>query len=188
MKNALILLSGGIDSLCCAHFMQNQGFRTEAVFIDYGQAAVVNEQTAVEKIAKYLKIPITILKFECPKNFAVGELKGRNLFLYSSGYFGCSFNTGVISSGIHSGTKYYDCSAKFQRSFSNLLSEMTDGKVEAFAPFLNWSKVEVYKYALDNDLPLGLTHSCESDLMTPCGECLSCLDLQLLQSLQNDVS
>jgi len=188
MTSALIMLSGGIDSLCCTHFMMERGFDTNAVFIDYGQAAVENERKSALQVADFFKIPLEILTFRSSQSYNSGEVRGRNLFLYTTSFFGSSISSGVICSGIHSGTNYYDCSKEFHASMSNLLSEMSDGKIEAFAPFLGFQKVEVYKYALDNNLPLGLSYSCESNKLTPCGECLSCQDRRILQDLQKDAN
>jgi 7-cyano-7-deazaguanine synthase len=47
------------------------------------------------------------------------------------------------------------------------------------APFVQWSKADVYSLALRLDVPLGLTHSCEAS-DEPCGSCRSCVDREAL--------
>lgn len=188
MKQALILLSGGVDSLCCAHFLHSQGFNINLLFVDYGQAALEQERKAANKVAQHLKTPLSEITFRTNTTYAEGELIGRNLFLYAAAVFSNTITNGIVASGIHSGTQYFDCSDNFHQALSRLLADMTDGKIEAFTPFLSWSKVAVYKYALENNLPLGLTYSCESNSTLPCGECLSCQDRLMLQNLQKNVS
>lgn len=188
MKQALILLSGGVDSLCCAHFLQTQGFNLNLLFVDYGQAALEQERQAAKRVALHFKAALNEIKFRANAGYAEGELIGRNLFLYAAAIFSNTIDNGIVSSGVHSGTQYFDCSKSFHQELSILVANMTDGKIEFFAPFLSWSKVEVYKYALENNLPLGLTYSCESDSTLPCGECLSCQDRSMLQDLQRSAN
>ena len=55
---AIVLLSGGIDSMACIHFYLNQGYSIEALFCDYGQPASVRE---MESAMTMLGIGLTSL-------------------------------------------------------------------------------------------------------------------------------
>ena len=59
---AIVLLSGGIDSMACIHFYLNQGYCIEALFCDYGQPASVREMESAKTISKYYKMPLHIIR------------------------------------------------------------------------------------------------------------------------------
>ncbi|HEY8873208.1 MAG TPA: 7-cyano-7-deazaguanine synthase, partial [Stellaceae bacterium] len=50
MRNATVLMSGGIDSAACAHLLAWEGNAINAVFINHGQAAATAEERAVREI------------------------------------------------------------------------------------------------------------------------------------------
>ena len=55
----------------------------------------------------------------------------------------------------------------------------TRGAIIATAPFLHWTKHDVYQLASKLNVPVALTYSCEADNY-PCQRCRSCLDRRLL--------
>lgn len=188
MSNVSILFSGGVDSLCCAHFLMSQGFMVSAIHINYGQLAYELESKSSENLCRILGIKLKKASFLAGKSFEAGEISSRNLFLISAAMVCKEAASSAIAIGIHDGTKYYDCSKNFFEDIRKIVDEMTDSKVELLAPFLNWHKHDIFRYALDNNLPLGLTYSCESGEQIPCGECLSCQDRQILSNLQKNGS
>ena len=54
----------------------------------------------------------------------------------------------------------------------------TDGAVQVGAPFLAWTKRQVWDFATSGDVPLSLTYSCERGGEAACGECPSCQDAE----------
>ena len=82
----------------------------------------------------------------------------------------------LIAIAIHSGTKYYDCSEVFFNKAASIVEDYSGGRIKLIAPFLNWSKAEIYVYCKKQSIPIKLTHSCESGDIAPCGMCLSCVD------------
>jgi len=179
-KNATVLLSGGIDSAACAFFLKTGGVETKGVFVDYRQAAAKNEYGAARLIADTLGIPLSVYRVRGGRRFSEGELVGRNAFLVSSALFLSSLETGLLAIGIHAGTPYFDCSEGFFNSMARLVAEQTDGRVNLVAPFLFWSKKDVFDYFLSTALPLNATYSCEAGLKLPCGKCASCRDRRAL--------
>jgi 7-cyano-7-deazaguanine synthase len=71
---------------------------------------------------------------------------------------------------------YYDCSRQFVNKMDDILINYTNGQMALDIPFIDWSKKMVYKYCLDNKVPIQLTYSCENGTDIPCGRCSSCLD------------
>ena len=174
--------------MCCAHFLMSQGFQVSAIHVNYGQLAYEFEAKSSSELCNVLDISLKEASFFSGNSFGAGEISSRNLFLISAAMICKEPTSSVVAIGIHDGTKYYDCSKNFFEDIRKIVVEMTDSKVELLAPLLNWHKHDIYRYALDNDLPLGLTYSCESGEQIPCGECLSCQDRQILLDLQKNGS
>ncbi|EFL52352.1 tRNA methyl transferase-like protein [Solidesulfovibrio fructosivorans JJ]] len=180
MKKVYVLLSGGIDSSACAHFYQQADFLVEAIFFSYGQAASAKEEIASKNIADHLGIHLTKYNLETTQTFSTGELIGRNAFFIFSAIFFSRITNGSISLGIHAGTTYYDCSAIFFDRINKLVNEYTNGCVNIQAPFLKWTKNDIYQYFLSTKIPIELTYSCELGSDYPCGRCASCRDRKAL--------
>jgi len=62
MTDHVILMSGGIDSTACAHYLREQGCALEGLFIDYGQKSALPERSAISRIGALLNIPISIVE------------------------------------------------------------------------------------------------------------------------------
>lgn len=178
--NALVLISGGLDSYACAHLLKQQGAKVRGVFIDYGQAAVENERLAVEILAQQLQIPVAYLYTHTSQKFGEGELLGRNAFLISAAVFLGGAQDGLVAIGVHAGTPYIDCSTQFFEAARNLVEIQSDNRLSLTAPFLDWSKAQIYQYLTSQELPVDQTYSCESGTIPPCGSCASCRDREAL--------
>ncbi|MEQ8229690.1 MAG: 7-cyano-7-deazaguanine synthase [Rhodospirillales bacterium] len=184
-----VLFSGGMDSTACVHFYLQRHEDVRGVFIDYGQGARTQEHQAATNISRAMGFPLETLDFSQNKTFTSGEVVGRNAFLlFTALMFSCQ-RSGLIATGIHGGTPYYDCSASFISQISRVIEETTDGLVRLDAPFIDWRKRDVYDYFTDADLPLKLIYSCETGGDRPCGQCASCQDHEKLGiSSKSDLS
>ncbi len=178
---ASVLLSGGIDSTACAHLLQKHGYAVGGVFLDYGQGAARAERRAVQAISTLLGIPLRVYEVRGHVSFAAGELVGRNAFLIFSALFLSPQKRGLLGLGIHYGTPYYDCSPAFVESMRKIVANHTDGALQLTAPFMWWTKSDVFAYFTAEGLPLDLTYSCEASSEAPCGACASCRDRELLR-------
>lgn len=178
---ALVLLSGGIDSTACIHFLQNRHFQVSAFHISYGQPAGPIEKTRSEEIARYFNIPLRTCQVHAQTNLTAGEIQGRNAFLIFAALALAEQVHGLIAIGIHSGTNYYDCSPPFFKKISSIVAEYTEGKITLLAPFIECTKKDIFKYCEQHHLPIELTYSCERGVLPPCGECLSCKDRKGLE-------
>jgi len=176
----LILLSGGIDSSACINFYKENDCSVEALFIDHGQLAAAKEIDAARKIAAYFNIHLRCLRLLDAKKKKVGEIIARNAFLIQTALMECSRETNIIGLGIHAGTSYYDCSAPFLKSMQDVANGYTSGCVKIEAPFINWNKLDIWRYLIHNKIPYELTYSCEKGTDPPCGKCLSCQDIKEL--------
>jgi 7-cyano-7-deazaguanine synthase len=179
-KDAIVLLSGGIDSAACARFLKNNDHSVRALFVDYGQKAVTPERRSAEALSNAIGITLDCVSLASPAQFGSGEVAGRNAFLVFAALLTGRLRRGVIALGIHSGTTYYDCSTAFAQSIDRLLAEHTDGQVRLSTPFITWSKKNIFEYYQASGLAIELTYSCESGQTPTCGTCLSCLDRRML--------
>jgi 7-cyano-7-deazaguanine synthase len=178
--DALVLLSGGIDSATCARCLQDQGFDVSCVFVNYGQLAAQPEQRAATVIAEMLGMRLSVISISAQRQFGTGEILGRNAFLVLAAMTICEVKSGVIGLGIHAGTPYYDCGPAFLASINRLIAEYSDGRVRVTAPFICWNKKDIFDYYLRAGYPSDIAYSCEAGQVPPCGTCASCRDRRIL--------
>jgi 7-cyano-7-deazaguanine synthase len=179
--NTIVLFSGGVDSGACAHYLAREKHEVHPLFVDYGQRAAIPEATAAHELSRALGLTLHTAKFSTAHSFGAGEIKGRNAFLVFSAILSTVYVEPCnIALGIHAGTPYYDCTSAFIESIDRLVAEQSDGSVRVVAPFLSWSKRNVYEYFVESKLPIELTYSCEAGEVPSCGLCLSCRDRKRL--------
>ncbi len=176
----LVLLSGGLDSSACLQFYKQIGRQPCALFVDYGQAAAINEEQAANAIAAHFDIQLHLAKWRGVRNKSTGNITARNAFLLFAALIESPPEITIVAIGVHDGTEYADCSATFIERMQFVYDLYTEGAVQVAAPFVSWSKSEVFAYAKANNLPVDLTYSCEAGGIPRCGKCLSCQDLEAL--------
>jgi 7-cyano-7-deazaguanine synthase len=181
--NVLVLASGGIDSTTCIAFYKDAGAKVSPFFVDYRQAAAKSEKSAIEAVCAYYKLPLFRIVVDSNISFGKGITLGRNALLYLLALqFGFSDNQ-LIASGVHAGTAYADCSPQFLQQIQQLFNLYVNGQIVAVAPFINWTKQQIWDTAKLLKVPLHLTYSCELGLEQPCSQCDSCKDLKALNAL-----
>jgi 7-cyano-7-deazaguanine synthase len=178
--NALVLLSGGIDSSCCVVFYRQMRYIVKGVFVDYGQPVNQKEEQSAKAIAEHYGIPLDVIRCSGPTSEFRDEIAGRNAFLIFSTLLHHRTFAGMLAIGIHSGTGYYDCSEHFTNQLSSILTGYTDGRIALATPFLSWPKQRIYDLCAKYEVPIQLTWSCEVGPVEPCGHCLSCKDREYL--------
>lgn len=171
-----LLLSGGIDSTACLAFYLTGGYTVNCIHVSFGQASAEYEEIAAKKVAQYYNAPLTIVRWLGSNSYLTDEIIGRNAFLMHCALIETGQFTGILATGIHAGTHYYDCSPVFVSSMQTVFDGYTDGRVRIAAPFLEWSKRQVYEYSRSTNVPIDLTYSCEMGMPSPCNACASCRD------------
>ncbi len=179
-KHVLVLSSGGIDSTACIRFYKKMKFDVDAMFFDYGQISKKKEWKAITDVAKYYKIRLRAILIKSDEKWSNGLIQGRNAVLYFNALMNFKSSKGIIASGIHSGTPYYDCSGNFLNDIQRVFDGYSNGTVKAMAPFLNFSKREIWNYCKNEKVPVHLTYSCELGRKQPCGKCNTCKDLEII--------
>lgn len=71
---------------------------------------------------------------------------------------------------------YWDTTEEFTQSFNGLLESNDRHQLTVLAPFVNMSKSEVVKIALDLEVDISKTWSCYNGGEKPCGICHTCVE------------
>jgi 7-cyano-7-deazaguanine synthase len=202
MKTAVVLLSGGLDSMVCAALARESGFETLALTIDYGQRHRV-ELDAARRIAarlanRHIVLALDLTAFggsaltsdiAVPKD-GLGEgipvtyVPARNTIFLSLA-LGLAEASGArdIFIGVNAldYSGYPDCRPEFVAGFGRLANLATKAGVEgdAFtihAPLLDLTKADIAREAQRLGIDAGLSHSCYDPLPdgTHCGKCDAC--------------
>jgi 7-cyano-7-deazaguanine synthase len=87
-----------------------------------------------------------------------------------------------FATGLHAGTAYGDCTSSFVALMQQVFDIYTDGICRVAAPFVEWTKKDIWDFCVEEQVPINLTYSCEVGGKVPCGLCLSCKDLEVLRA------
>ena len=202
MDNAVVLLSGGLDSMVCAALAREVGFGVIALTVDYGQRHRVELESAAaiaKTLAdKHIILPLDLRAFggsaltddlEVPKD-GVGDgipvtyVPARNTIFLSLA-LGLAEASGAhdIFIGVNAldYSGYPDCRPDFIAGFEKLANLGTKAGVEGgrftiHAPLLDMTKADIAREAERLGLDPALSHSCYDPLPDGrhCGECDAC--------------
>lgn len=176
----VVLLSGGLDSAACLHFLQDRGDAVSGLFVRYGQPAEQAELHAAQVIASHYAVLLREMEVRSLREPGAGFIPHRNLLLLVCGLLSMEPSSAVVALGIHAGTRYPDCSPQFINAFQDLVDMTTSGTTSITAPFLHWTKPEVLAYCRNVGVPVNLTWSCERSASVACRRCSSCRDREAL--------
>jgi len=202
-KQAVVLLSGGLDSMVCAGLAREKGFELLALTIDYNQRHRI-ELEAAARIAsalgarRHIVLPLDLSRFggsaltgdgEVPKDEEIGGIPvtyvpARNT-IFLSICLGWAEASGArdlyigVNALDYSG--YPDCRPEFVAAFENLANIATKAGVEGdhftiHTPLLHMTKAHIAREAHRLGLDPGMSWSCydPTEDGRPCGHCDSC--------------
>ena len=202
MARAVVLLSGGLDSLVCAGLAREAGFEVIALTVDYGQRHRIEldaARTIAARLAdEHIVLPLDLRAFggsaltsdvAVPKD-GVGEgipvtyVPARNTIFLSLA-LGLAEARGArdIFIGVNAldYSGYPDCRPEFIAGFQELADFATRAGVEGErfriqAPLQHMTKAEIAAEAERLGLDAGLSHSCYDPLPDGrhCGRCDAC--------------
>ncbi|GLR47353.1 7-cyano-7-deazaguanine synthase [Sphingomonas astaxanthinifaciens DSM 22298] len=199
---AVVLLSGGLDSMVCAALARAAGYSVVALTVDYGQRHRVELDAATAIAARladrHVVLPLDLRAFggsaltadlAVPKD-GVGEgipvtyVPARNTIFLSLA-LGLAEASGArdlfvgVNALDYSG--YPDCRPEFVAAFESLANLATKAGVEGegftiHAPLQHMTKADIAREAARLGLDAGLSHSCYDPGADggACGECDAC--------------
>lgn len=201
-RTAIVLLSGGLDSMVCAGLAREAEFAVTALTIDYGQRHRIElnaaRAVAAQLAERHIVVPLDLRAFggsaltshiEVPKD-GVGEgipityVPARNtIFLSLALGLGEGLGARDIFIGVNAldYSGYPDCRPEFVGQFQKLANVATKAGVEGdpfriHAPLLHMTKADIAREAQRLGLDAAISHSCydpEPDGRA-CGRCDAC--------------
>jgi 7-cyano-7-deazaguanine synthase len=199
VKKAVVLLSGGLDSMVCAALAREQGFEVLALTIDYHQRHRV-ELDAARAIAaqlaeRHIVLPLDLSAFggsaltadiDVPKTgvepgIPVTYVPARNtVFLSLALAWAEAAGASDLFVGVNAldFSGYPDCRPEFISAFAALANKATRAGVEGegftiHAPLQHMSKADIAREAARLGLDAGMSHSCY-DPAPDGGACRQC--------------
>ncbi len=202
-KIAVVLLSGGLDSMVAAGLAREQGFALHALTIDYGQrhACEIDAARAIaaeQGVERHVILPLDLRQFggsaltgdiAVPKDVVTGDIPvtyvpARNLvFLSLTVAFAEASGAHDLVIGVNAldYSGYPDCRPEFIASFAETARLGTREGVEGrpftiHAPLQHMTKADIAREAARLGLDSGLSWSCYDPQPggRACGTCDSC--------------
>ena len=203
MKNAVVLLSGGLDSATTLAIAADMGFACHALSLDYGQRHVVELQAA-QRIARLLgarahrilQLDLTIfggsaltdpgiaVPTEAVIGIPVTYVPARNTIMLS---LALAWAEVLGSSDIYIGVNavdysgYPDCRPEYIEAFERMANLATRAAIEGqsmriHAPLIHLSKAEIIQRGAQLGVDFSATISCyqADENGRACGVCDSC--------------
>ena len=205
MKKAIVLLSGGLDSVTTLYVALDRGYKCHCLIFDYNQRHK-KEIMQAKKIAKKAHCDYQIIKISFPwggsslldkeaeiptdrnveeetKQIPSTYVPSRNtIFISIAAGWAETIGADTIFLGANSVdySGYPDCRPLYFDSYNTLLKEGTKSGVEGRpikvdAPLIDKKKSEIIKIGTRLMAPYELTWSCYKGEKKPCLKCDSCL-------------
>lgn len=203
-KNAVIVLSGGMDSVTTLAIAKDKGFNCYALTFNYGQKSLSEIDSAAYYSKKFYCIEHKIFKINF-NNFTTSALTESNINVIADSNNGipktyvpmrniiflsiaCSWAENINSSNIFIGANavdysgYPDCREDFLESYEKMINlgsktGSEGGKFNIFRPLVNMSKIDIIKLGHLLGVNYLKTVSCYQATHDgkACGLCESCL-------------
>lgn len=203
MPQAVVLISGGLDSATTAAIAQAAGYEVIALSFRYGQRHQ-KELDAAQKIVAALKIKehfiteidlsqwggssLTDQKLTIPQTGVQPDVipstyvPGRNtVFIAIALSLAEAKNAQAIYLGINAVdySGYPDCRPEYLAAYQQLAQLSSKSGIEGqapqlIAPLVKDSKADIVRRALELNVPIADTWSCYQGREIPCGVCDSC--------------
>ena len=202
-NKAVILLSGGLDSLVALGYAREKYGIELALTFDYGQKSAEKEINASKQIAEYYNIKHKVIVLDWLKEIThtalvadtpvpdknLGTLDSakqvwvpnRNgLFLNISASFADSYGYNYIIYGANKdeGRTFSDNTEVFRAEISKVFETSTLVHPKVIAPLINFTKNDIVRIAMEHSMPLELVQSCYNSGKKHCGVCESCIHLK----------
>lgn len=202
---AIVLVSGGMDSLVTAAFANEAHDNLAFLHLNYGQKTEVKELQCFHEIAdfynvshKYRKI-IDVSYFRqiggsslTDDSIKVKDYKGDDNDEIPDSYVPFR-NTHIVAMAVswaevigakkiyigavyEDSSGYPDCRPSYYDALNKVIKEGTkEGDIEVITPVIHMKKEEIVQKAVELKAPLESSWSCYANSDNPCGTCDSCV-------------
>jgi len=202
-SKAIVLLSGGMDSLVCSAIALEESNEVYFLHINYGQKTSDREQKAFEDIAYYYQIPmerrkiidmtflrqiggssltdekITVKDYKGDsKNIPDSYVPFRNSIILSMAVSWAEVIGAkklFIGANFEDSPGYPDCRPSYYQAFNQVIKEGTkEANIEILTPVILLKKKEIVQKGYQLKAPFELSWSCYKNGSLACGKCDSC--------------
>lgn len=200
--NALLICSGGFDSVTLAHRLHANGQLGALLCFDYGQRHK-KELDSARQCAQRLDVPFILLDISTigrqlsgsalTDDIAVphGEynqdsmqltvVPNRNAIMLSIAFgVAAARKLDTVAIAVHGGDHfvYADCRPEFIDAMAQMqrLALADQTVIELFAPYVEADKTAIARDAVRYDVPIAQTWSCYEGGELHCGRCATCLE------------
>ncbi|MBO1518598.1 7-cyano-7-deazaguanine synthase QueC [Oceanisphaera sp. DM8] len=211
--NALLICSGGFDSVTLAYRLAADNNLGALLTFDYGQRHK-KEIDAARVCAKQLGVPHIMMDIShigaqltgsaltddidvpyghySEQNMKLTVVPNRNAIMLTIAFgVAASRDLNAVALAVHGGDHfiYPDCRPDFIRLFSEMQNQALDGVAEVglFAPYVNTDKTEIARDAARFKVPIADTWSCYEGGELHCGRCGTCVERIEAMTLANIV-
>lgn len=199
---AVILVSGGMDSLVTTAIADKQGFSLAAMHINYGQRTWQKELESFRAICNHYHIE---QRLEINADF-LGHIGGSSLTDYAMPVSGADLagsdiptsyvpfrNAGFLSMAVswsevigaskifigaveEDSSGYPDCRKVFYDAFNTVIALGTkpETSIEILTPLIEMQKSDIVRKGMELKVPFALSWSCYKSEGKACGICDSC--------------
>lgn len=188
------LVSGGLDSTLIGVLSQEERIEIFPLFIDYGQRAAQREWDTCLSVHEQLSLPTPIRmdlsgfgKLICSGLTSPNlDIKiaaftpGRNLlFLLVGSAYAYQVGAEAVAIGLLSEqfSLFPDQRSVFLEESERVIEAALGKRIKIVAPLSDFSKADVLRLALEKKI--SGTYSCHAGTNEPCGQCISCLELNV---------
>jgi 7-cyano-7-deazaguanine synthase len=186
------LVSGGIDSTLMSLMAQEEGVQLFPLFVDYGQLGAAKEWEACQFLHEKYDMPrVTRMDISgfgkaipsgiTDPHLRINEdafLPGRNLLFVLAGAAhafrvqASGVALGLLDPGQH---LFPDQTREFVQACESTIETAMGKRIRVLTPLIEFSKRDVL--ALARARGLNGTYSCHTGGDTPCGKCVSCVEI-----------
>jgi len=203
-NKAVVVVSGGLDSVTLAYLLQAKGYELHLISFDYGQRhkkeLVFAERCAqrlgalfdvidLTSVTRFLKNSALTDEVSVPDghyaspNMAITVAPNRNAMMLSVAYaIAVAEHATVVAVGVHAGDHfiYPDCRPNFITAFDAMQRLAVEGygepDLKLEAPFVHLNKYQIVKLGASLGVPYGDTWSCYKGGERHCGRCGTCVE------------
>lgn len=201
-KSAIVVVSGGMDSVTLAHLLKKEGYELHLLAVDYGQRHK-KEISYAERCAERLSASFDVVDIsgvgrllsgsaltddiEVPhghyaeETMAVTVVPNRNAIMLSIAYgVAVAREAKVVATAVHAGDHYVypDCRPEFTEAFDVMQRKAVEGfgspELHLYTPFIQKTKAQIAEVGASLDVPYEDTWSCYEGGEIHCGLCGTC--------------
>jgi 7-cyano-7-deazaguanine synthase len=202
---AVVLVSGGMDSVTLAYYLRHRGYKLHFLSVNYGQRHWKEIGFAGEHAAK-LGAPHDVVDLSsithlisssvltdhsrpvpeghyAADNMAQTVVPNRNAIMLSIAWgLAVAKNATVVGAAMHAGDHYIypDCRPEFARVLEKAFKSGNEGfgspYLKLTTPFIGHTKANIVKAGAQLDVDYSLTWSCYVGGSRHCGACGTCVE------------